>query len=338
MPPPTTTFPSPLPVPQTCLLPVLPQVLSSDADWNLEICEEVEVRTNKRKRQTEPSTSGTKKAKNNTATTKAKSTKDTSKSTKKAQSRKPTRKAAKQPLFSKVDRCKIAEIDKNKLAVYVNAKVSSELFAECFPERALLWGYIEKNQLTEIIESTAEKYLQLYYSNNARAQDKNSVLFLGWLNLLRSLTSEFVDNETSISVSKATKRTLFVMVLNAIYLGLSKQMAETVEQISVNYQSACTGGSKPSDDIAMHRICGWALKSVKDHLASQSDKFKLANDLTLPSSDKHLLPLPVQYLDRGGLTFLKPKLWPWMASLEGRIIQHLNQKCYRQYGSKLFEV
>ncbi len=101
----------------------------------------------------------------------------------------------------------------------------------------------------------------------------------------------------------------------------------------------------------MHRICGWALKSASNHLKAQmknaeqkkpailnsiKNVLDFAISLKLPNADKHLLPNPVNYLDRGGLTFLKPSLWSWMRSVELKIVENLNQKCYRMYGDKLF--
>ncbi len=46
---------------------------------------------------------------------------------------------------------------------------------------------------------------------------------------------------------------------------------------------------KPSDDVAMHRICG--MQSLLTH----------SYIMKLPNADKHLLPNPVNYLDRGGV-------------------------------------
>lgn len=177
------------------------------------------------------------------------------------------------------------------------------MFGECFPERTILWEQlIESKKLSDVINSASEEYLKLYSANCASAKDKDSVLFLGWLNVFQSLTSHFVDGDAR-SASKATKRTLFAMILNAVYLGLCQQMAETAEKISLSSSTTSTDNiSKPSDDIAMHRICGWALKSVSpDQLPVESDKLKLVKELVLSKDDKKLLPLPVQYLDRGGL-------------------------------------
>ena len=128
-------------------------------------------------------------------------------------------------------------------------------------------------------------------------------------------------------------------------------MAETVEEISsaiherANLESS---SSQPSDDIALHRICGWALKSAVDHLHTQiwicaslehgkvSSQLELSRFLKLPDSDKCLLPKSVQYLDRGGLAFFKSPSWPWMAAKEIKIAELLSQKSYRVHGDKIF--
>ena len=48
---------------------------------------------------------------------------------------------------------------------------------ERFPERALLWQHIkDQNQLAKIVDTSSDKYIQLYTSNYASARDKNSAL------------------------------------------------------------------------------------------------------------------------------------------------------------------
>ena len=170
------------------------------------------------------------------------------------------------------------------------------------------------------------------------------------MNLATEQTSLLLQNVHNSGVDKRIQQSMLAIILNAVYLGMNQQMTATVESISVAlHDSTATDESfKPSDEVAMHRICGWALKSASDHLRTQALQYKhviayskqleLVNDLKLPTVDKHLLPKPVQYLDRGGLTFLKPILWPWMMAIEERMIEHLNEKCYRVYGSKVFEV
>ncbi len=149
-----------------------------------------------------------------------------------------------------------------------------------------------------------------------------------------------------IAVSESTQRTVIAMTLHAIFRGLNQQMAKSAEEISSS-NTAATSCLQPSDDVAMHRLCGWALFSVINHLKTQVKKsnkpscveqLSFANSLKLASNDKHSLPSPIQYLDRGGMTFLRKELWPWMQKVEQKMAQHLNGNSYRQYGSRLFEV
>ena len=60
--------------------------------------------------------------------------------------------------------------------------------------------------------------------------------------------------------------------------------------------------------------------------------------LKLPHNEKSSLPAAVQYLDRGGLTFMRLPFTQWMKSTEEKITSLLNQKNYAVYGAKIFEV
>lgn len=98
-------------------------------------------------------------------------------------------------------------------------------------------------------------------------------------------------------VTKATKQSLTAIILNAIYLGLSQQMADSVEQISREiyvHAETATESALPSDDVSLHHICGLALKSTVDHfvkLSKENDKalkhLELTRPLKLQSRDKH---------------------------------------------------
>ena len=87
-----------------------------------------------------------------------------------------------------------------------------------------------------------------------------------------------------------------------------------------------------SDNVALHRICGWALKSVTDILTQQSkqdvkdkvslnEKLELIGALKLPSDEKCNLSDALQYLDRGSMTFMKLDLLPWMRSINGSTVK-----------------
>ena len=137
------------------------------------------------------------------------------------------------------------------------------------------------------------------------------------------------------------------LIMSTVYNGAAQQMAKEIEQtMGTGTEDPCPSSS---DDVALHRICGWALKSVTDILTQQSkqevkdkvslnEKLELIRALKLPSDEKCNLPDALQYLDRGGLTFMKLDLLQWMRSIEDRMVAQLNPKGYQRYGCKIFEV
>ncbi len=65
-----------------------------------------------------------------------------------------------------------------------------------------------------------------------------------------------------------TQQSVIAVILNSIHCGVRQEMASTLETIS-NYHyelNDCHSEFevKPSDSTAVHRICGWALKSTSD--------------------------------------------------------------------------
>ena len=139
-------------------------------------------------------------------------------------------------------------------------------------QKDLVCDQVRHNHLSRVVAVSSQRYMQLYSCNTARARDKNSELFLRWLDEVRGWTfDDIIADENSLPVSsKATKRTLLAMILNAVYLGSCRQMADTAEQISqVAFAGVEESSSKPSDEVALHRICGWALKALRDHLGVQ---------------------------------------------------------------------
>ena len=180
-------------------------------------------------------------------------------------------------------------------------------------------------------------------------------IILRWLDFVRSVTCvsertpetvailEVLDNS---GAGMETSRTVLAVIMNAVYMGIRKQMSKNVEELS--NASACIPEGQPSDDTSLHRICGWALKSTIDLVSKQSKKKQANSDLDqkqqllqalkLPQPEKSVLPAAVQYLDRGGMTFMRLSFTKWMKSTEERITSLLNQRNYTIYGEKIFEV
>ena len=109
-------------------------------------------------------------------------------------------------------------------------------------------------------------------------------------------------------------------------------MAKEMEHSSST--STCTEeleavDTSPSYKVSLHRICGWALESVIDKVSQQSKRqpmepecvemLRILHLLKLPNDQKIHLPDAVQYLDRGGLTFMRM----------------MDVRCRRENGAKL---
>ena len=183
----------------------------------------------------------------------------------------------------------------------MSSRVEGDLFGDLFPERVELWEHLHSGNR---LQNLAEKYLKLYDECSCVC-DKDAELFLRWLDVMRSFTCKEAQTEETkalliqildgLSVSDVTQQTMLAI----IHLGLCKQMAETVEEISLAIHESAdleTSGSKPSDDVALHRICGWALRSAANHLRTQmstcasqehnrlSSQLELTRFLKLPDS------------------------------------------------------
>jgi hypothetical protein len=123
---------------------------------------------------------------------------------------------------------KEAQFSKERLVTFVKDKVTKELFAICFPERAVVWEHVRReHKLSEIIAKSSDRYIQPYTHNTVGARQKNSALFLMWLNEVRACDCDDLLGTVTLEVSKGTKQTMLAMISNAVYLGLCQQMAET---------------------------------------------------------------------------------------------------------------
>ncbi len=65
--------------------------------------------------------------------------------------------------------------------------------------------------------------------------------------------------------SDDTKRTVITLVLNTVFQSFSQQMANEIDKLSTPSTSQEDTIVSPSDETTLHRICGWALKSVTDN-------------------------------------------------------------------------
>ncbi len=237
--------------------------------------------------------------------------------------------------------------------VGVLKSVPAQLIGHLFPEREVFWKSLLPEKIGVLVQSAVTKLLTLC-DECGSGSSKSTRLYLNWLDYERSLVCKTKKTEGMVVVgldhdaSEDTKRTVITLIMNTVFQYVSQQMANEIEKLSTPAPSASQEVS-PSDETALHRICGWALKSVTDNLMKQSkeqsgagdklsDYLKLLEALKLPKQHNKHLPQAVQYLDRGGLTFMKFSLMPWMLAIEERMVQYLNPTVYQRYGQKLYEV
>ena len=320
----------------------------------IEIAQEVEVRTQRRKRAV-PQTAATQSKKNKpTAAKGSKNKGNTTTDTKSTGSRKRKPRTTK-PL-TKAQRDQVATINVDDVYAYVNNRVPGELITDLFPDRLKLWEFLtgDMAKLNSLIDFAVTQYLALYHECS-KERSKCSELFLRWLDFVRSVTCVSEHTPETIAILKIldnsgagleTTMTVLAVIMNAVYMGVQKQMSKTVEELS-NVSAGIPEG-KPSDETSLHRICGWALKSTIDYTSKQSkqrqadneldQKQQLLQALKLPQNEKSSLPAAVQYLDRGGMTFMQLPFTKWMRSTDEKITTLLNQRSYTVYGEKIFEV
>ncbi len=164
----------------------------------------------------------------------------------------------------------------------VYSRVEQEIFGEVFPKRIELWEHMKScpDQLHNLVDYSVKEYLQLY-KTCASVSAKDCELFLRWLDVMRCFTCE--EKKTTITQhlieqlcgtgTNETQRSMVAILLNAVHWGISQQMTTSLEKISSSHhENIPATDEKPSDDVAMHRICGWALFSASDHLKRVKDE------------------------------------------------------------------
>ena len=80
------------------------------------------------------------------------------------------------------------------------------------------------------------------------------------------------------------------------------------------------------------------MSTVVPTLATLNDELYLLEAMVASKEEKASLPKGLQFLDRGGLTFPKETIIPYLRVVEERMLDVLSKDNYRRYGEHLFEV
>ena len=102
-----------------------------------------------------------------------KSTKNAGNKGKSKKGRGQTKGQTKPAMFNKEEKRLIGQVDRGQLRCYVEGKVCSDIVAESFPERAVVWEYIKQShQLDTMVSISSEKYAELYFSLQKKSADQ----------------------------------------------------------------------------------------------------------------------------------------------------------------------
>ncbi len=131
----------------------------------------------------------------------------------------------------------------------------------------VFWDSLLPDKINHLIESAVAKF-EVLYDDCSTGSNKSSKLFIKWLDYERSVVCVEADSLFPDSCASAdAKRTVLTLILSTTYEGILKQITIELKIISQPIPNQET--VLPSDDTALHRICGWALKSVMDNLSKQ---------------------------------------------------------------------
>ena len=229
-----------------------------------------------------------------------------------------------------------------------------------FPERMKIWTAINGSEELKLFIENNGKHFSNLYSRFSRGKDKYANLYLAWLDHIRSytctsaLTGQGTSGDWSAMLSKylpetltmAAQRTILASILHAIQDGIQLQISSLIVEKEENTEQA---SEQLSDDTALYRVSGWAVKSAIDHKKNDLKHgrgkkevndcdLKLLAALKRPKDKKIELPIGAQLIDRGGLTYIHSELLPWVHAVEASMKQFLSESGYRKYGRNIFKV
>ena len=137
----------------------------------------------------------------------------------------------------------VANVDDMKLLCDVFTTVPKDLVGEPFPQ---LWENLvaSPDKLETFISYATDRYINLYMSCTGR--DILSYFSSGWMSRENSHVNQskqmkaqqLLRRLSETHVSQEIKRTVLAILLNAVYLGLCKQMAIALEKISTSTQQS----------------------------------------------------------------------------------------------------
>lgn len=248
----------------------------------------------------------------------------------------------------------VKSVNQGDVISHVMKKVPNELMPLLFPSRVVFWESIKRSEeLKVFLINNIGHYLELYIKHS-KGKDKYANLYIDWLKVIASYTCKSQQTVATMAElgllaakheSASIDSTVIASILHALQEGVQMQMSVAIESL----EAVSVPDDIPSDDTGLYRISGWALKSSIDHKKgdlkygrgckeSVRKEIELLTALKCTVDEKAKLPIGTQLMDRGGLTYINPKLLPWVRAVEVSMKENLNQRGYQKYGKNIFKV
>jgi len=253
-------------------------------------------------------------------------------------------------------------LDLPSLCQEVESIVSKGMHLTIFPDRKALWDTVKGSDALSRLITAAKKEFVLLYNKCGKGANKQARFLHAWMQYMLSHTRSSPSAENQMlwkdlitsyphEVSEDTRRIIVCEVLQTVQCCLTSKIAADLESLSTKSLEDGHASSSSSDDTALSRIGGWAIlsalkfwmkcvKQQRGNINQIKEEITLLKELRIPDKEKDSADLSegLKALDRGGLTYPKKELLPYLQETERHILELLNDTNYKRYGYRLFEV
>ena len=240
-----------------------------------------------------------------------------------------------------------------------------------FKERKIVWDNIKTNskEIAEMVQLAIDKYIDMYVSIMGR--DKYSQLLSTWYSYVGTWAiSELCSDQQGLLWQELTKNCTTVSahdrscIIHSMFDEIFSCFSNIIDAVQSKcfLASRCTTSTSPiialcnphdgmpDNDLSLYKVAGFSLHSCiqirKVTVKSIAKRFKI-NTLRraahyneqikllecLCCKDKAVVPVELQLLDRGGLTFPRKELLPFLREFSIKIKSYLNHNIYEDLGA-----
>ena len=202
-----------------------------------------------------------------------------------------------------------------------------------YPERSHLLERCKKStQFSEIIHSMCCTYRSLFVANS-KGTGKYINFQLQWMHFIRDLL-HFPENQVKAteinelwqcicgdsSPSKDTRNSILTSIARAVFNTLQQQVVAFKESSGISDDGDMEDPVEEAlvftDRASLHRLGGFALFSAIKGTATSDVKLNyFLASLQLPQDQKDQLPINLQVLDKGKLTFMKEEMIGYLSEV-----------------------